>query len=65
MQLFNLDDDPGEQTNLLSAQPEKVAALLRLLDEQVCRGRCTPGEAVPNDREVNFLPAGVEMPRDE
>jgi arylsulfatase A len=65
MQLFNLDDDPGERTNLLAAQPEKVAALLRLLDEQVRRGRCTPGEAVSNDRDVTFLPAGVTLPGSE
>jgi hypothetical protein len=23
---------------------------------------CTPGEAVANDRDVTFLPAGVSMP---
>ncbi len=62
MQLFNLADDPAEQKNLLSAQPGKVAELLRLLDGQVRRGRCTPGEAVSNDRDVTFLPAGVTFP---
>lgn len=62
MQLFNLDDDPGETKNLLSASPEKVKALLRLLDRQVRDGRCTPGKAVANDRVVNFLPVGVTLP---
>jgi arylsulfatase A len=62
MQLFNLNDDPGERENLLSARPEKVDLLLRLLDNQVRRGRCTPGEALSNDRNVTFLPAGVKLP---
>jgi arylsulfatase A len=64
MQLFNLDDDPGEQTNLLSEHPDKVKELLRLLDEQVRNGRSTPGETLSNDRDVEFLPAGVTIPSD-
>jgi arylsulfatase A len=62
MQLFNLNEDPGETKNLLSEHPDKVAALLHLLDRQVQQGRCTPGEPVSNDREIRFLPAGVTMP---
>lgn len=62
MQLFNLDSDPGEQKNLADAQPEKVKELLHLLDRQVRNGRCTPGDAVDNDRDVKFLPAGVVLP---
>ena len=62
LQLFNLDDDPGERKNLLAEHPEKVESLLRLLDRQVSSGRCTPGEAVSNDRDIRFLPAGVTLP---
>ncbi|MDF1862786.1 MAG: sulfatase-like hydrolase/transferase, partial [Verrucomicrobiales bacterium] len=62
MQLFNLKSDKAEKKNLVETNPEKVAELLTLLDEEVSKGRCTPGEAVPNDREVTFLPKGVEMP---
>lgn len=62
MQLFDLDSDPGETKNLVDAEPEQVKALLRLLDQQVNNGRCTPGQAVSNDRNVTFLPAGVEIP---
>ena len=65
MQLFNLDDDPGEKKNLLFAHPEKVESLLRLLDGQVRSGRCTPGETVSNDRDITFLPAGVALPSGE
>jgi arylsulfatase A len=61
MQLFNLKDDPSEQKNLVAVHKEKVAALLKLLDQQVQNGRCTPGEIVPNDRDVKFLPEGVSL----
>ena len=63
MQLFNLDDDPGEQKNLIATHPAKVQTLLRLLDAQVRNGRCTPGEPVANDRNVTFLPKGVDPPK--
>lgn len=61
MQLFNLDADPSEESNLLSENPEKVQELLRLLDKQVSSGRCTPGEELTNDRDVTFLPKGVSF----
>ncbi len=32
-----------------------------LLEEQVRRGRCTPGEKLKNDRDVKFLPEGVDL----
>jgi len=56
MQLFDLASDPGEQENLVKSHPEKVKKLLALLQRQVDQGRCTPGEKVPNDREISFLP---------
>jgi arylsulfatase A len=62
MQLFKLDDDREEQVNRLADYPDKVASLLRLLEQQVSQGRCTPGDPVSNDRDVSFLPDGVTMP---
>ena len=62
MQLYNLADDPAETNNLVRDEPAKVKALLLLLDEQVQRGRSTPGHPLKNDRDVQFLPAGVELP---
>ena len=59
MQLFNLEEDPGEMTNLREQHPEQVAELLELLGQQVADGRCTPGETVANDRVITYLPAGV------
>lgn len=61
MQLFDLQSDRGEQTNLLEQHPEHVDALLKLLSGEVNNGRCTPGPAVSNDREVKFLPQGVAI----
>lgn len=62
MQLFDLSRDPGEQTNLVDKEPAVVKSLLRLLADQVASGRCTPGERIPNDRTIDFLPAGVTLP---
>jgi len=62
MQLFDLSADPGETKNLVSEHPDRVKALLKILKKQVDDGRCAPGQPVPNDREVTFLPEGVTMP---
>jgi arylsulfatase A len=61
MQLFNLKTDRGERQNLVQQEPERASALIKLLNEQVIQGRCTPGKAVSNDREVSFLPKGVAL----
>lgn len=62
MQLFSLSDDPAEEKNLINDRPDKVEALLLLLDKQVQSGRCTPGDQLENDRDVKFLPDGVKLP---
>ncbi|QDV21790.1 sulfatase family protein [Aureliella helgolandensis] len=62
MQLFNLDDDPAEEENLVESKPQVAAELLVLLDQQVQSGRCTPGQQVANDRKIAFLPEGVTLP---
>ncbi|GAA4419569.1 arylsulfatase [Bremerella cremea] len=58
LQLYNLAADPAEQENLVAEHPEKVKQLLDLLQQQVENGRCTPGEKVPNDRQVKVMPQG-------
>lgn len=65
LQLYHLDEDPAETKNLVDEQPAKVRELMELLAEQVNLGRSTPGEKLSNDRDVKFLPAGVEFPRGE
>ena len=56
MQLFNLKTDLGEKTNLVAKKPDKVKALLALLETQVTQGRSTPGKNLSNDRKVIFMP---------
>ena len=56
MQLFNLEDDPGEKNNLVSKHPTRVTSLLQLLQSQVERGRSTSGVQLSNDRKITFLP---------
>ncbi len=65
LQLYNLADDPSEVINLAAKHPHHVDRLLLLLDEQVNAGRCTPGQQLPNDRTISFLPAGVTLPTDK
>lgn len=52
MQLFDLSKDPGEQHNLAKSDPARVAAMQRMLQEFIHRGRSTPGPALQNDAEI-------------
>lgn len=62
MQLYNLAEDPAETKNLIESEPAQVKTLLLLLVDQVRNGRCTPGEPLKNDRDVKFLPTGINLP---
>ena len=62
MQLYHLDKDPSESNNGINEHRSIVDSLLILITEQVESGRCTPGEAIPNDRDIHFLPPGVSRP---
>ncbi|MDF1859829.1 MAG: arylsulfatase [Verrucomicrobiales bacterium] len=48
-QLYHLGKDIGETNNLYESNPEKVAELLTLLEEDVARGRSTEGPESDND----------------
>ena len=50
-QLYDLETDPGETTNLYKSQPEVAAKLLAQLEEDVTRGRSTDGPASKNDTD--------------
>jgi len=52
VQLYNLDDDLGERTNLALQYPERVAQMKALLEKLITDGRSTPGAAQKNDVEV-------------
>ena len=49
VQLFDLDADVRETTDLASKRPEIVDWISAILDEQVANGRSTPGRKLKND----------------
>lgn len=51
VQLFNLADDPGETKNLAAAEPQRVREMLKLIAQDIERGRSTPGEPQDNGRD--------------
>lgn len=48
-QLYNLDQDPGETTNLVLKHPKRVQEMKALLSKYVFDGRSTPGKPQVND----------------
>lgn len=54
-QLFDLTEDPGEQSNLIKERPELASELVALLQQIVDRGRSTPGPLRSNDVEVDIF----------
>lgn len=60
VQLFNLEEDPAEQTNLQDKHPEIVASLTMKLKQIIADGRSTPGEKQINDVTVDLLKKGFK-----
>jgi arylsulfatase A-like enzyme len=52
-QLYDLEADPAESTNLHAMQPEVVTNLSKLLQKYIADGRSTPGAAQRNDVAVS------------
>jgi arylsulfatase A-like enzyme len=52
IQLYDLDSDPGETTNVRADHPDVVEHLRGVLSRIIARGRSTPGPDQANDREV-------------
>jgi hypothetical protein len=57
VQLYNLDSDLAESTNLASSQPAKVAEMQALLEKLIKDGRSTDGKPQANDVQVTRFPA--------
>ncbi|WP_018970898.1 sulfatase family protein [Rubritalea marina] len=58
-QLYNLENDPGETTNLYTTHPELVARLLAQLESDVAMGRSTKGPQAQNDlQEIKLWKSG-------
>lgn len=62
VQLYDLDRDIGETTNVANEHPEVVEALISILEYQVEIGRSTPGEPQGNIGKTQYLPRGYERP---
>ena len=54
-QLYDLEEDPSETTNLYESHPEIVEQLLKQLEYEVKNGRSTPGPESPNDLNNNKI----------
>ena len=55
VQLYNLADEPGEQTNLQAAHPDRVAKMKAMLREIIDDGRSTPGRSLTNDVDIVMI----------
>ena len=55
VQLYNLADDPGEQTNLQAKYPEIVARMTGQMRQIIADGRSTPGTKQSNDVEIELF----------
>ena len=54
VQLYDMESDPGEQTNLQAQQPGRVREMIAALAKLVADGRSTPGTPQANDAEVDI-----------
>jgi len=54
VQLYNLEDDPGERCNLIKAHPSIAVSMVAYLEHVVAEGRSTPGPRQRNDVPVDI-----------
>jgi len=54
VQLYDMQDDPGETTNLHLQEPARVKAMLALLKRLIAEGRSTQGAPQQNDVPVDL-----------
>lgn len=53
-QLYNLEADPSETTNLYESHPKVVSRLLKQLESDIARGRATDGPNAENDAKIKL-----------
>lgn len=70
VQLFNLAEDVHEDHNLTDAHPDRVAAMVAMLERSIAGGRSTPGPTLQNDKNIilhqrlpQFVRAGMRQPQ--
>jgi hypothetical protein len=54
VQLYDMQSDPAERTNLQATRRDMVAELTCHLERLVAAGRSTPGRTLPNDVPVDI-----------
>ncbi len=62
VQLFDLEADPGEQTNLAQKNPDRVKKMTTMLQSMIDTGRTTSGPLLENDVPVEMIKP-VPQPR--
>ena len=62
-QLYDLEKDPGETTNLYTTRPEIAERLLKQLKADVMGGRSTEGSTSKNDAEIDLWKLNTAKPR--
>ena len=55
MQLYDMEADVGETTNVADQHPEKVEQLVQLMEKLMSDGRSTPGAKQPNDAKIDLF----------
>jgi arylsulfatase A len=56
VQLYNLDEDLGETTNLAAQFPDRVKSMQETMETLISNGRSTPGAPQKNDMKVVRYP---------
>jgi arylsulfatase A-like enzyme len=56
VQLYNLDEDLGETTNLAAMHPDRVKSMQDTMEKLITNGRSTPGAPQKNDIRVTRYP---------
>jgi arylsulfatase A-like enzyme len=54
IELYHLDQDIGETTNVADLDPQKVETLTAALDSVILKGRSSPGPVLSNDVTIDF-----------
>ena len=55
IQLFDLEEDPGETNNIQADHPDRVARMKKMLSDIISNGRSTLGPKLKNDADVVMI----------
>lgn len=58
VQLYNLESDISEKTNLEKRYPKRIKRLTKLMEDYIVKGRSTAGKTVENDSKIDLWKKG-------